>query len=83
VFPSGWRAAGRQLEADARLAALSRRQRDVLRLVAAGRSNVEIADELFISVNTVKFHLRSIFRQLGIANRVQAAQRYAELTSGS
>jgi DNA-binding CsgD family transcriptional regulator len=30
----------------------------------------------------VKFHLRSIFRQLGIANRVQAAQRYAELTSG-
>jgi DNA-binding CsgD family transcriptional regulator len=31
----------------------------------------------------VKFHLRSIFRQLGIGNRVQAAQRYAELTSGS
>jgi DNA-binding NarL/FixJ family response regulator len=82
VFPSGWRAAGRQLEADARLAALSRRQRDVLRLVADGRSNVEIAEELFISVNTVKFHLRCIFRQLGIANRVQAAQRYAELTSG-
>jgi DNA-binding NarL/FixJ family response regulator len=83
VFPSGWRAAGRQLEVDARLATLSRRQRDVLRLVAAGRSNVEIAEELFISVNTVKFHLRSIFRQLGIANRVQAAQRYAELTSGT
>jgi DNA-binding NarL/FixJ family response regulator len=83
VFPSGWRAAGRQIEVDAKLATLSRRQRDVLRLVAAGRSNVEIAEELFISVNTVKFHLRSIFRQLGIANRVQAAQRYAELTSGT
>jgi DNA-binding NarL/FixJ family response regulator len=82
VFPSGWRAAGRQLEADARLAGLSRRQRDVLRLVADGRSNVEIAGDLFISVNTVKFHLRCIFRQLGIANRVQAAQRYAELTGG-
>jgi DNA-binding NarL/FixJ family response regulator len=61
---------------------LTAREHDVLRLVAAGRSNVEIADELFISVNTVKFHLRSIFRQLGIANRVQAAQRYAELTNG-
>jgi two-component system, NarL family, response regulator LiaR len=58
---------------------ISDRQRDVLRLVASGRSNAEIAAELFISVNTVKFHLRCVYRELGISNRVQVAQRYAEL----
>jgi two-component system response regulator DevR len=58
---------------------LSPRQRDVLRLVAEGRSNDEIGRELFISVNTVKFHLREIFRKLGLRNRVQAAQHYAQL----
>lgn len=58
---------------------LSDRQRDVLRLVAAGCSNGEIASELYISVNTVKFHLRCIYREFGISNRVQVAQRYAEL----
>jgi len=58
--------------------ALSSRQLDVLRLVAHGLSNQEIAAELVISVNTVKFHVRTIFRQLGIHNRVEAARVWAE-----
>jgi two-component system nitrate/nitrite response regulator NarP len=53
---------------------LSRRQRHVLELVAQGLSNQEIAVELQITVNTVKFHVRTIFRELGIHNRVEAAR---------
>lgn len=60
-------------------ARLSARQRDVLALVAAGRSNQEVARELMITVNTVKFHVRTIFRELGIHNRVEAARAWAEL----
>jgi DNA-binding NarL/FixJ family response regulator len=60
-------------------ARLSARQRDVLALVAAGRSNQEIAHDLTITVNTVKFHVRTIFRDLGIHNRVEAAHVWTEL----
>lgn len=56
---------------------LSARQRDVLRLVAAGRSNREIAWELTITINTVKFHVRTIFRELGIHSRVEAARLWS------
>jgi DNA-binding NarL/FixJ family response regulator len=58
-------------------ASLSRRQRDVLRLVAQGLSNQAIGEELSITVNTVKFHVRTIFRELGIHNRVEAARLWA------
>ena len=61
---------------------LSARQREVLRLVVAGYSNAQIAAELVISVNTVKFHVRSIFRELGIRSRVDAARRHGGLAVG-
>lgn len=51
---------------------LSAREREVLRLVAAGRSNKEIATELRIAERTVKFHVTSIFDKLGAENRAQA-----------
>src|SRR5262249_59226108 len=53
---------------------LSERQREVLAHVALGRSNDEIAQLLFISRNTVKFHLREIYALLGVRNRVEAAR---------
>jgi DNA-binding NarL/FixJ family response regulator len=53
---------------------LSDRQREVLRQLAAGHSNDEIAQRLFISRNTVKFHLRVIYERLGVRNRVEAAR---------
>jgi DNA-binding NarL/FixJ family response regulator len=53
---------------------LSERQREVLEHVALGRSNDEIARRLFISPNTVKFHLREIYSRLGVRNRVEAAR---------
>jgi DNA-binding NarL/FixJ family response regulator len=53
---------------------LSTRQLEVLEELAKGRSNEEIARRLYISTNTVKFHLRAIYDRLGVHNRVEAAQ---------
>ncbi len=53
--------------------ALSARELDVLREMARGRSNEEIAKALFISVNTVRSHVRSILTKLNLENRTQAA----------
>jgi DNA-binding NarL/FixJ family response regulator len=53
--------------------ALSERELLVLRLVASGASNQEIADKLSISVNTVKTHLKNILEKLQLENRTQAA----------
>jgi DNA-binding NarL/FixJ family response regulator len=52
---------------------LSEREAEVLRLLAAGKSNQHIADELFISLNTVSHHLRNIFAKTGANNRTEAA----------
>jgi DNA-binding NarL/FixJ family response regulator len=54
-------------------AELSPREDEVLRLVAQGATNREIADSLYISENTVKTHLRNIMDKLHLANRSQAA----------
>jgi DNA-binding NarL/FixJ family response regulator len=68
-----------------RVAALSDRERDVLRLVAQGASNAEIGRELFLSEATVKAHVTRILDRLGCDNRVQAAiaAHRAGLTDGA
>lgn len=52
---------------------LTKRELEVLRLIAAGQSNKQIARSLAISEPTVKFHITSIFNKLGADNRAQAA----------
>jgi pimeloyl-ACP methyl ester carboxylesterase/DNA-binding CsgD family transcriptional regulator len=52
---------------------LSQRETEVVRLVVAGKSNQEIADELVISLNTVRRHVSNIFDKTGTANRTEAA----------
>ena len=55
---------------------LTTREVEVLRLVAQGLSNAEIAEQLVISLLTVKAHMRSLYNKLGIGSR-SAATRYA------
>jgi DNA-binding CsgD family transcriptional regulator/pimeloyl-ACP methyl ester carboxylesterase len=55
------------------VAALSSREIEVLRLVAAGKSNQQIADELVISINTVRRHVCNVFDKTGVANRTEAS----------
>ena len=55
---------------------LTPREIDVLRLVAMGLADAEVARQLFLSVRTVHAHLRSIYRKLGLRSRTAAA-RYA------
>ena len=54
---------------------LSDRERDVLRLLPTLLPNTEIAGELFVSVNTVKTHVKSIYRKLDVSSRREAVAR--------
>lgn len=62
---------------------LSRRELDVIRLVAEGLSNRQIAEKLTISEKTVTTHLNHVFEKLGIGSRLQAALLYKNQTKGS
>lgn len=70
---SGFEATGSDLEDSSnRVEHLSSMQREVLRLVAEGNNYADVARTLYISPNTVKFHMRSVLRKLKAQNRLQA-----------
>ncbi len=54
---------------------LSERELEVLEKIATGLTNREIADRLYLSLNTVKVHTRNIYGKLGVHNRTQAVAR--------
>ena len=58
---------------------LSDREREVLAHVSAMESTAEIASEMYISVNTVKTHLKSIYRKLAVGHRGEAVRRAKQL----
>jgi LuxR family maltose regulon positive regulatory protein len=58
---------------------LSKRELEVLHLLAMGHSNQAVADELVIAISTVKKHVNNIFGKLGVSNRTQAVSRAREL----
>ncbi|OZQ64496.1 hypothetical protein CA600_16540 [Paenibacillus sp. VTT E-133280] len=55
---------------------LTEQEMKVLHLIASGLSNKEIADKLFVTGETVKFHIKNMYRKLGVNNRVQALQYF-------
>ena len=61
---------------------LSPRHRQILALIAQGRCTEEIALDLELSPNTIKFHIRALYSRLGVCNRVEAANQHAQMTSG-
>lgn len=58
------------------LACLTDREREILRCAAAGRTNKEIADQLCVSIETVKTHLHHIYQKLSVDGRVEAVLTY-------
>ena len=63
-------------------AGLTRREAQVLQLMAQGRNNAELAAELFLAPATVKTHINHIFTKLQVSTRVQAVLKYREASNG-
>lgn len=72
VIESFSTAAPARTQASAKLASLTEREKDVLRLMARGMSNAEIAAELYLGEATVKTHVSGVLAKLGLRDRVQA-----------
>ncbi len=64
---------------DPRLAGLTRREQEVLRLIGDGLTNTEIADQLFVSTSTVKTHINNLFAKLQLRDRTHAVRLAGEL----
>jgi DNA-binding NarL/FixJ family response regulator len=75
------RRAGRDAD-DAALAGLTRRELEVIELVAAGKTNRDIASELFLSVRTVDRHVARIFEKLGVNSRAAAVSQFERARAG-
>ncbi|MBI3587117.1 MAG: DNA-binding response regulator [Ignavibacteriales bacterium] len=58
---------------------LTERELEVLRHISQGHSNQEIADRLFVSLNTIKTHVNNIYSKLGVKRRTQALSRAKQL----
>jgi DNA-binding NarL/FixJ family response regulator len=71
--PAAAASAGRASEVDDALG-LTRREREILQLVAEGHSNAQLARMLWVTEQTVKFHLSNIYRKLGVSNRTEASR---------
>jgi DNA-binding NarL/FixJ family response regulator len=76
------RRAGRE-DDDAGLAGLTRRELEVIELVAAGKTNRAIASELFLSVRTVDRHVARIFEKLGVSSRAAAVSQFERARTGN
>lgn len=76
---TAFRAAGQVQNKGSLVETLTMREQDILRLIINGRSNKEIAEELVIALNTVKWYVTQIYQKLGVRTRVQAIVRAREL----
>jgi DNA-binding CsgD family transcriptional regulator len=58
---------------------ISKREKQIINEICQGKTNQEIADELYISLQTVKDHTYNIFRKVNVRNRVQLTQVFSSL----
>ena len=65
------------------LSMISEREAAVLNLVVQGKTNPVIAEQLYISVNTVKNHLKNIFKKMGVSSRAEAVGKYLESSNAN
>ncbi|WP_114676152.1 response regulator transcription factor [Bellilinea caldifistulae] len=79
AFPAVERSVVRPRPVDGIIEPLSEREVEVLRLLAQGMKYAEIAEYLFVSMNTVRFHVKSIYGKLNVDKRVKAVERAREL----
>lgn len=63
------------------LSQLTNRERDLLHVLATGKTNAQLAKQLGVSVNTVKFHLGNMYEKLGVRNRAQAVAMYLQTSA--
>jgi LuxR family maltose regulon positive regulatory protein len=77
--PSPLRQADGLVQVDPLIESLTDRENEVLQLVAKGHSNKAIQEQLFISNNTVRTHIKNLYGKLGVNNRTQAVLRAQEL----
>ncbi|RRR72658.1 MAG: LuxR family transcriptional regulator [Candidatus Viridilinea halotolerans] len=54
---------------------LTEREHDVLRLLATGLTYAQIAEQLLVSINTVRYHVKGVYGKLGVEKQVQAIER--------
>src|SRR5258707_14507634 len=66
-------------DAEMKRLGITKREQEVLQLIAAGMSNKEIAEKLFVSTSTIKTHTSNLFLKLDASRRTQALQRAKEL----
>ena len=78
-FAAAFREAVRLTPGDSVVEQLTRREQEVLQCIINGSTNKEIATELFITVSTVKWYVKQIYKKLGVRSRVQAIVRAREL----
>ena len=70
-------------EEDVPCESLTAREQELMELVGRGLSNADIAEHLGVSDNTIKWHLKNVFRKLGAANRTSAVLRYSARSAGA
>ena len=78
-FPAGSLANSMATKSSVQIEPLSQQELRVLRLLVAGLSNADIAQELVVSNNTIKTHVKSIYRKLNVKSREEARQAAREL----
>jgi DNA-binding NarL/FixJ family response regulator len=67
-----------QVQLSAENTSLTKREREILRLVAEGHSNAQLAKMLWVTEQTIKFHLSNVYKKLKVSNRTEAA-RWAQV----